>query len=56
MPLLALTRKEGDKIRIGDNIKVTVVRISGNRVRISIEAPQEVKIIRDELPEQREKT
>ena len=47
--MLALTRKEGETIRIGEEIVVTVSQIKGNRVRISIEAPREARILRGEL-------
>lgn len=47
--MLVLTRKESESICIGDNIVVTVSRIQGNRVRFSIEAPREIRIVRSEL-------
>lgn len=47
--MLVLTRKLNERIVIGDNIKITVVGIRGNHVRIGIEAPPEVNILRDEL-------
>ena len=37
--MLVLSRKESERIRLGNNIIVTVVRVSGDRVRIGIEAP-----------------
>jgi len=46
--MLVLTRKQGEKIYIGDDIVITVVR-TGDRVRIGIDAPPEVKILREEL-------
>ena len=48
--MLVLTRKSQDSIQIGDNITVTVLRIKGNTVRIGIEAPNSVRIVRGELP------
>ena len=48
--MLVLTRKSHDSIRIGDNIKVTILRIKGNTVRIGVEAPDDVRIVRGELP------
>ncbi|MDG2408633.1 MAG: carbon storage regulator [Pirellulales bacterium] len=48
--MLVLTRKSQDSIRIGDHIKVTVLRIKGNTVRIGVEAPEDVRIVRGELP------
>ncbi|MEE2935323.1 MAG: carbon storage regulator [Planctomycetota bacterium] len=47
--MLVLSRKEGEKLVIGDSIVVTVNRISGNRVSIGIEAPRDVRIVRGEL-------
>ncbi len=47
--MLVLTRKTDEEILIGDNIKITLVRVRGNSVRIGIEAPREVRIVRGEL-------
>ena len=47
--MLVLSRKEGERILIGDDIRVTVVRVSGGGVRLGIEAPPESAIIREEL-------
>ncbi len=47
--MLVLSRKLGEKIHIGNNITVTVVETNGNRVRLSIEAPDQVRIARAEL-------
>lgn len=47
--MLVLTRKEGEKLVIGENVVITVNRIAGNRVAIGIEAPREVSIVREEL-------
>ena len=47
--MLVLTRKLGEEILIGDNIKLTVNRIAGNRVTIGIKAPGNVTILRGEL-------
>ncbi|MFZ3102704.1 MAG: carbon storage regulator CsrA [Desulfitobacteriaceae bacterium] len=47
--MLALTRKVGERIVIGDHIVVTVVSIKGDSVRLSIEAPKEIKIYRGEI-------
>lgn len=47
--MLVLSRKEGEQLLIGDNIVLTVNRVSGNRVAIGIEAPREVPIVRGEL-------
>lgn len=47
--MLVLTRKVGEGIIIGDGIKITVVEIKGGGVRIGIEAPESVKIHRQEV-------
>jgi carbon storage regulator CsrA len=47
--MLVLSRKLNEQIVIGDNIRVTVVSIRGNQVRLGFEAPPEVLIFRDEL-------
>lgn len=48
--MLVLSRKSGQQIRIGDEITVTIVKSQGNTVRIGIEAPKEVRVVRAELP------
>ncbi len=47
--MLALTRKPFETIHIGDDIRVTVVEVRGNAVRLAIDAPKEIPIIRAEL-------
>jgi carbon storage regulator len=47
--MLVLTRKYQEKIRIGDNITITVLRTKGKAVRLGIEAPTDVPVIRGEL-------
>lgn len=47
--MLALTRKVGERIVIGDDIVVTIVTVKGDSVRITIDAPKEVKIYRGEI-------
>lgn len=47
--MLVLTRKQQEKIRIGDHITITVLRTKGKAVRLGIEAPAEVPVIRGEL-------
>lgn len=49
--MLVLTRKVGEKIIIDDGIVVEVLEVQGNRVRIGIQAPQGVTILRQELLE-----
>ena len=48
--MLVLSRKTGEEIIIGDNIKLIVSRISGNRVTLGVTAPEGVRILRGELP------
>ncbi len=48
--MLVLTRKLQERIRIGDNITITVLRVKGNTVRVGIEAPRDVRVVRAELP------
>jgi carbon storage regulator len=52
--MLVLTRKYQEKIRIGDNITITVLRTKGKAVRLGIEAPANVPVIRGELSFDRE--
>lgn len=47
--MLVLTRKAQEKIRIGDDIVVTVLRTKGNAVRIGIEAPEDIRVLRGEI-------
>ncbi|MBR1924317.1 MAG: carbon storage regulator CsrA [Ruminobacter sp.] len=47
--MLILTRRLGDSITIGDNVKLTVLSIKGSQVRIGVEAPKDVCIQRSEL-------
>jgi carbon storage regulator len=51
--MLVLTRKIGEKIYIGEGITLTVVQLKGNTVRLGIEAPQDVPIVRAELTDDR---
>jgi len=47
--MLVVTRKVGERIVIGDNITVTVVRIAGGLVRIGVDAPSNCPVVRREL-------
>jgi carbon storage regulator len=50
--MLILTRKEGEQIKVGDDITITVKRLGNGKVRIGIDAPRGMKIVRKELLEQ----
>ena len=47
--MLVLSRKPGEKILIGDKVQITIVRIGPNTVRLGIDAPRDMNIVRDEL-------
>jgi carbon storage regulator CsrA len=47
--MLVLTRKSQERIFIGDNIQVTILRVKGNAVRLGIDAPASVRVVRGEL-------
>ncbi|WP_085696319.1 carbon storage regulator CsrA [Pseudomonas sp. B26(2017)] len=47
--MLILTRRVSETIRINDDITVTVLAVSGNQVRIGINAPKEVEVHREEI-------
>lgn len=47
--MLVLSRKVGEEIIIGDNIRLVVNRVSGNRVTIGVAAPDDIRIVRGEL-------
>jgi carbon storage regulator len=49
MPALSFTRYPNEVITIGDNIRVTIVVVRGKRVRVKIEAPEDVRVLREEL-------
>ncbi|MEQ8791237.1 MAG: carbon storage regulator CsrA [Pirellulaceae bacterium] len=48
--MLVLSRKLNEQIRIGANVTITVLRVKGNAVRIGVEAPRNVRVVRGELP------
>lgn len=47
--MLILTRRVGETLNIGDDVKVTVLGVAGNQVRIGIEAPKDVAVHREEI-------
>lgn len=47
--MLVLSRKPGERILIGNDVTVTIVRIGPNNVRLGIEAPRQLNIVREEL-------
>jgi carbon storage regulator len=51
--MLVLSRKIGEAIMVGDNIRITVVDIRGGKVRLGIAAPEDVIVDRQELHEKR---
>ena len=53
--MLVLSRKQHQRIRLGDDITVTIVRLAGDQVRLGIDAPREIRVLRDELEPHEEK-
>ena len=49
--MLVLSRKANQEIMIGDHIQLTILKVKGNTVRIGIQAPEQIRIIRGELKE-----
>ena len=47
--MLILTRRVGEKLVIGEDVKITVLSVKGNQVRIGIDAPREVSVNREEI-------
>ena len=47
--MLVLSRKSGERVWIGDQIAVTILQISGGSVRVGIDAPTDVPIVREEI-------
>lgn len=52
--MLVLSRKVGEEVIIGDNIRIIISRVVGNRVAVGIEAPREVQVMRGELKQVRD--
>ena len=53
--MLVLARKLNEKIKLGDDIEITIVGISGDTVRIGINAPRDLMILRNEIYEEIQK-
>jgi carbon storage regulator len=49
--MLILTRREGESVRIGEDVTVTVLRVKGSQVRIGVNAPKDVAVQREEIAE-----
>jgi carbon storage regulator len=47
--MLILSRRESERVYLGEDIVLTIVRVNGDKVRIGVEAPANVKILRTEL-------
>jgi carbon storage regulator len=47
--MLILTRKESERVCLGDHITLTIVRLVGDKVRIGVEAPPHIRVLRTEL-------
>ena len=54
--MLVLSRKVGERILIGDKIAITVVKIGHGGVRVGVEAPPEMAVVREELAQELERT
>ena len=54
--MLVLSRKVGERILIGDKITITVVKIGHGGVRVGVEAPPELAVVREELAQELERT
>ena len=47
--MLVLTRKENQALQVGQEVRITVLEIKGGQVRVGIEAPEDVRIVREEI-------
>ena len=47
--MLVLSRKTGQEIVVGDSVRITITKVSGNRVTLGVDAPDHVRILRGEL-------
>lgn len=53
--MLVLTRKPNQQLQIGNDIVITIVKVRGNTIRLGIEAPRDVRVIRSELDPKEDK-
>lgn len=49
--MLILRRKKNESLLIGDNIRITIIECAGDGVRLAIDAPKQISILREELSE-----
>jgi len=49
--MLILTRKKDEAIRVGEDIRIVLVQIKGGQVRLGIECPSHIRVLREELYE-----
>lgn len=47
--MLVLSRKESERIKLGDSIVITILRLGRDKVRIGVEAPTDIVVLREEL-------
>jgi len=47
--MLILTRRVGEVLRVGDDVRITVLKVEGSQVKIGIEAPKDVAVHREEI-------
>jgi len=47
--MLILTRRNGETLNIGNDVSVTVLGVNGNQVRLGIDAPEDIKVHREEI-------
>ncbi len=47
--MLVLSRRESERIKLGDDVTITVLKVSGDRVRLGIDAPADLIVLRNEL-------
>ncbi len=47
--MLILTRRPGESIHLGDNIKITILSVKGKQIKIGLDVPEDLPVYRDEL-------